>query len=215
MAVPTISNFFPFSIPNVYQPWHLLPSPQDPLFPTHFGVFGGTLNLAQLNSTPTLFPLAPQIRLPPTIYKFYLFTYLQKLFYVVACPSALWLFLLPLCINPSRHNVNRATDLFAVYVFDQKDSKYAYKTEIRSCLEHSSRPASTLWVNMMARGGQVGVKWVISHLNTWHRTVIIRLSLFLILLKTWSYISRLLTYLFVHSEIQCTPAMYTLGEEVG
>ena len=42
-----------------------------------------------------------------------------------------------------------------VYVFDQKDSKYAYKTEIRSCLEHSSRPASTLWVNMMARGGQV------------------------------------------------------------
>jgi len=23
-------------------------------------------------------------------------------------------------------------------------------------LEHSSRPASTLWVNMMARGGQVG-----------------------------------------------------------
>jgi len=43
-----------------------------------------------------------------------------------------------------------------VYVFDQKDSKYAYKTEIRSCLEHSSRPASTLWVNMMARGGQVG-----------------------------------------------------------
>jgi len=45
--------------------------------------------------------------------------------------------------------------LCAVYVFDQKDSKYAYKTEIRSCLEHSSRPASTLWVNMMARGGQV------------------------------------------------------------
>jgi len=45
---------------------------------------------------------------------------------------------------------------FVVYVFDQKDSKYAYKTEIRSCLEHSSRPASTLWVNMMARGGQVG-----------------------------------------------------------
>ncbi|KAK7508532.1 hypothetical protein BaRGS_00000098 [Batillaria attramentaria] len=40
-----------------------------------------------------------------------------------------------------------------VYVFQQKDSKYAYKTEIRSCLEHSSRPTSTLWVNMMARGG--------------------------------------------------------------
>ncbi|VEL23807.1 unnamed protein product, partial [Protopolystoma xenopodis] len=45
-----------------------------------------------------------------------------------------------------------------VYVFQQKDSKYAYKTEIRSCLEHSSRPASTLWVNMMARGGQSGTK---------------------------------------------------------
>ncbi|CAH1783667.1 unnamed protein product [Owenia fusiformis] len=44
-----------------------------------------------------------------------------------------------------------------VYVFQQKDSKYAYKTEIRSCLEHSSRPTSTLWVNMMARGGS-GVK---------------------------------------------------------
>ncbi|XP_064631310.1 DNA-directed RNA polymerase II subunit RPB2 [Lineus longissimus] len=41
-----------------------------------------------------------------------------------------------------------------VYVFQQKDSKYAYKTEIRSCLEHSSRPTSTLWVNLMARGGQ-------------------------------------------------------------
>ncbi|CAH8606504.1 unnamed protein product [Heterobilharzia americana] len=45
-----------------------------------------------------------------------------------------------------------------VYVFRQKDSKYAYKTEIRSCLEHSSRPASTLWINMMARGGKDGSK---------------------------------------------------------
>jgi hypothetical protein len=36
-----------------------------------------------------------------------------------------------------------------------KDGKYAFKAEIRSCLEHSSRPTSTLWVNMMARGGQV------------------------------------------------------------
>lgn len=44
--------------------------------------------------------------------------------------------------------------LFVVYVFKQKDGKYAYKTEIRSCIEHSSRPTSTLWVNMMARGGQ-------------------------------------------------------------
>ena len=40
-----------------------------------------------------------------------------------------------------------------MYVFQQKDSKYAFKTEIRSCLEHSSRPTSTLWVNLMARGG--------------------------------------------------------------
>ncbi|XP_067633223.1 DNA-directed RNA polymerase II subunit RPB2-like [Eurosta solidaginis] len=42
----------------------------------------------------------------------------------------------------------------AVYVFSMKDGKYAYKSEIRSCLEHSSRPTSTLWVNMMARGSQ-------------------------------------------------------------
>ncbi|KAG8286738.1 DNA-directed RNA polymerase II subunit RPB2 [Homalodisca vitripennis] len=41
-----------------------------------------------------------------------------------------------------------------VYVFSMKDGKFAYKAEIRSCLEHSSRPTSTLWVNMMARGGQ-------------------------------------------------------------
>lgn len=39
-----------------------------------------------------------------------------------------------------------------VYVFSMKDSKYAYKTECRSCVEHSSRPTSTLWVNMNARG---------------------------------------------------------------
>ena len=44
-----------------------------------------------------------------------------------------------------------------VYVFSMKDSKFAYKTEIRSCLEHSSRPTSTLYVNMLARGGQ-GIK---------------------------------------------------------
>ena len=42
-----------------------------------------------------------------------------------------------------------------VYVFSVKDSKYAYKCEIRSCIEHSSRPVSTLWVNMIARGGSV------------------------------------------------------------
>nr|BAO48655.1 RNA polymerase II second largest subunit [Hyleoglomeris sp. R077] len=41
-----------------------------------------------------------------------------------------------------------------VYVFSMKDSKFAFKAEIRSYLEHSSRPTSTLWVNMLARGGQ-------------------------------------------------------------
>ncbi|EZA50897.1 DNA-directed RNA polymerase II subunit RPB2 [Ooceraea biroi] len=40
-----------------------------------------------------------------------------------------------------------------VYVFSMKDGKYAYKAEIRSCLEHSSRPTSTLWINMMAKSG--------------------------------------------------------------
>lgn len=42
-----------------------------------------------------------------------------------------------------------------VYVFAKKDSKYAYTSECRSCLENSSRPTSTIWVSMMARGGQV------------------------------------------------------------
>ncbi|CAL1261965.1 unnamed protein product, partial [Larinioides sclopetarius] len=46
----------------------------------------------------------------------------------------------------------------SVYVFQMKDSKYAYKSECRSCLEHSSRPTSTLWVNMLARGGQVRIR---------------------------------------------------------
>jgi hypothetical protein len=48
-----------------------------------------------------------------------------------------------------------------------KDSKYAYKTEIRSCLEHSSRPTSTLWVNMLARGGQNLKKSAIG--ETWQK----------------------------------------------
>lgn len=39
-----------------------------------------------------------------------------------------------------------------VYVFSMKDSKYAYKAECRSCIEHSSRPTSTIWVNMLSRG---------------------------------------------------------------
>lgn len=44
-----------------------------------------------------------------------------------------------------------------VYVFAKKDSKYAYTGECRSCLENSSRPTSTIWVSMMARGGQVSI----------------------------------------------------------
>ena len=40
-----------------------------------------------------------------------------------------------------------------VYVFQKKDSKYAYTCEIRSCLEQSSRPTSTMFISMMARGG--------------------------------------------------------------
>lgn len=43
-----------------------------------------------------------------------------------------------------------------VYVFSMKDGKYAFKAEIRSAVEYSSRPTSTLWVNMLARSGQVG-----------------------------------------------------------
>ena len=45
-----------------------------------------------------------------------------------------------------------------VYVFSKKDSKYSYTAEIRSCIEHSSRPTSTMWVSMLARGGQGGKK---------------------------------------------------------
>ena len=40
-----------------------------------------------------------------------------------------------------------------VYVFQKKDSKYQYVAEVRSVLENSSRPTSTLWVGMLARGG--------------------------------------------------------------
>lgn len=45
-----------------------------------------------------------------------------------------------------------------VYVFSKKDSKYSYTAEIRSCIEHSSRPTSTMWVSMLARGSQGGKK---------------------------------------------------------
>lgn len=40
-----------------------------------------------------------------------------------------------------------------VYVFQKKDSKYAFVAEVRSVMESSSRPTSTLWVGMLARGG--------------------------------------------------------------
>lgn len=39
------------------------------------------------------------------------------------------------------------------YVSSMKESKYAYKCETRSCIEHSARPVPNLWINMMARGG--------------------------------------------------------------
>ena len=45
-----------------------------------------------------------------------------------------------------------------VYVFSMKDHKFAYKTEIRSILENSTRPTSTLYVNMLARSNQIGGK---------------------------------------------------------
>lgn len=48
-----------------------------------------------------------------------------------------------------------------VYVFSMKDSKYTYKAEVRSCIEHSSRPTSTLWVNMLSKGAQGGKKGVV------------------------------------------------------
>ena len=41
----------------------------------------------------------------------------------------------------------------SVYVFKKKDSKYAYTAEIRSYIENSSRPVSSLWVSLLARGG--------------------------------------------------------------
>lgn len=40
-----------------------------------------------------------------------------------------------------------------VYVFQKKESKYAYTAEIRSYIENSSRPVSSLWVSQMASGG--------------------------------------------------------------
>lgn len=40
-----------------------------------------------------------------------------------------------------------------VYVFQKKESKYSYTAEIRSYIENSSRPVSSLWVSQMASGG--------------------------------------------------------------
>uniref|UniRef100_A0A6G1S8W5 DNA-directed RNA polymerase subunit beta n=1 Tax=Aceria tosichella TaxID=561515 RepID=A0A6G1S8W5_9ACAR len=48
-----------------------------------------------------------------------------------------------------------------VYVFSMKDSKYAYRAECRSCVEHSNRPTSTLWCNMLSRGSQGAKKTTI------------------------------------------------------
>jgi len=48
-----------------------------------------------------------------------------------------------------------------VYVFKKKSSKYAFTSEIRSCLENSSRPTSSMWVNMLARGGQVSGSYLL------------------------------------------------------
>jgi len=45
-----------------------------------------------------------------------------------------------------------------VYVFEKKDSKYELTAECRSCLENSSRPTSTIWINLLARSGGTGVK---------------------------------------------------------
>lgn len=42
----------------------------------------------------------------------------------------------------------------SVYVFQKKDSKYLFVGEIRSILENSSRPASTLLVKMLKAGNQ-------------------------------------------------------------
>lgn len=70
-----------------------------------------------------------------------------------ACPFVsyliVFLFLTQVLIAQEKMATN------TVYVFAKKDSKYAYTGECRSCLENSSRPTSTIWVSMLARGGQV------------------------------------------------------------
>lgn len=45
-----------------------------------------------------------------------------------------------------------------VYVFSKKESKYAHTSEIRSYIENSSRPVSSLWVSQLSSGGGSGVR---------------------------------------------------------
>jgi len=45
-----------------------------------------------------------------------------------------------------------------VYVFSKKESKYAHTAEIRSYIENSSRPVSSLWVSQLASGGGAGAR---------------------------------------------------------
>ncbi|XP_037958315.1 DNA-directed RNA polymerase II subunit RPB2-like [Teleopsis dalmanni] len=45
-----------------------------------------------------------------------------------------------------------------IYVFALKDGKYCFKCEIRSCLEHTLRPTSTLYVNMLNRNARCVLK---------------------------------------------------------
>ena len=52
-----------------------------------------------------------------------------------------------------------------VYVFAMKEHKYAYKTEIRSCLEHSSRPTSTLWVRICKKKTKANSSQILCQYN--------------------------------------------------
>ena len=62
-----------------------------------------------------------------------------------------------------------------VYVFSMRDGKYQFKAEIRSAVEYSSRPTSTLWVNMLARTGQV--QYTVAR-PLWCDAVILSIALF-------------------------------------
>ena len=73
--------------------------------------------------------------------------------FLSACPFVIYLLVFLFLIQVLIAQEKMATN--TVYVFAKKDSKYAYTGECRSCLENSSRPTSTIWVSMLARGGQV------------------------------------------------------------